>query len=204
MREAPWSAAAQRRFSLSPEALFQGGVEPPHSKAPLAQVNLDKVESMPTLADQKQALLDKWLEQTLATYPSQTLRFLHGEKDRFRNPVGHTLREGLATLLDELTGEMDPAKIRPALESIVRLRAVQDFTPSQAVGFVYLLREIPDEEWEGRSSPAWQKRIDELALLAFDLFMKCREEIFEIKAREARRQMYVWERMDHSHRGEGR
>jgi hypothetical protein len=158
---------------------------------------------MPVRSEQKSVLLEKWLERTLATYPPQTLRFLHGEKDRFRNPVGHTLREGLATLLDGLTGEMQPAAIRPALEGIVRLRAVQDFTPSQAVGFVYLLREILDEELQGGVSPAMQKQIDELALLAFDLFMKCREEIFEIKAREARRQVYVWERMDRSHRGEG-
>ena len=177
---------------------------------------------MTTLAEQKTALLEKWLERTLATYPSQTLRFLHSEKDRFRNPVGHTLREGLRTLLDELTGEMDPAKVEPALESIVRLRAVQDFTPSQAVGFVYLLREIIDEErvdeggaailagqsrsggftppWRGEpaatsgGSLALQRRIDELALRAFDLFMKCREEIYEIKAREAQRKFYVLER----------
>ena len=135
------------------------------------------------------------LEQTLATYPRQTLRFLQGEKDRFRNPVGHTLREGLATLLDELTGEMDPARIRAALESIVRLRAVQDFTPSQAVGFVYLLREIIPEELAGGEPPDVQKRIDETALLAFDLFMQCREEIYEIKAREAQRKVYVLERL---------
>jgi len=153
-------------------------------------------------SEQKRDLLEKWLERTLATYPSQTLRFLHGEKDRFRNPVGHTLREGLATLLDELTGEMEPAKIGPALESIVRLRAVQDFTPSQAVGFVHLLREILCEEWEGGVSPAVQKRIDELALRAFDLFMKCREEIYEIKAREAQRKVYVLERLRQRAQGE--
>jgi len=161
------------------------------------------VEFMPTLANQKQALLEKWLERTLASYPRQTLDFLHDEKDRFRNPVGHTLREGLTTLLDELTGEMDPAKIWPAMESIVRLRAVQDINPSQAVGFVYLLREILDEAGEGAGASAMQRRIDELALLAFDLFMQCREEIFEIKARAVRRQMYVEERIAHSPRGEG-
>ena len=150
---------------------------------------------MQVRAEQKGVLIEKWLEQTLATYPSQTLRFLHGEKDRFRNPVGHTLREGLATLLDELTGEMDPAKIEPALESIVRLRAVQDFTPSQAVGFVYLLREILQEELAGGEPRDVQKRIDQTALLAFDLFMKCREEIYEIKARERQREGFVWERI---------
>ncbi len=154
-------------------------------------------------SEQKRALLEKWLERTLATYPSQTLRFLHGEKDRFRNPVGHTLREGLATLLDELTGEMDPAKIGPALESIVRLRAVQDFTPSQAVGFVYLLREILPEELAGGEPRDVQKRIDETALLAFDLFMKCREEIYEIKARAAQREVYVLERVRQRGQREG-
>ena len=164
--------------------------------------------------EQNRAYLEKWLEQTLATYPSETLAFLRREKDRFHNPVGHTLREGLGTLLDELLGEMNLARLAPALESIVRLRAVQDFTPGQAVGFVYLLREILGEERAGgvlAASPVSgsgqkagtipsslervRKRIDELALLAFDHYMKCREEIWEIKAREAQRKVYVWGRM---------
>jgi len=154
-------------------------------------------------AERRGAILEKWLERTLASYPSQTSQFWLHEKDRFRNPVGHTLREGLVVLLDEIAGEMDPAKIRPALEEIVRLRAVQDFTAGQATGFVFLLREILYEELEGGGPPAWQKRIDETALLAFDLFMRCREEIYEIKAREAQRGVYVWERMGHRTRGDG-
>jgi len=47
-----------------------------------------------------------------------------------------------------------------------------------------------------------QKRIDELALCAFDLFMKCREEIYEIKAREAQRKVYVLERLRQRAQGE--
>ena len=147
---------------------------------------------MPT---ERQALLEKWLEATMATFPRQTLYFLRSEKDRFRNPMGHILREGLAILLEEILGEMDPSKVQSALESIVRLRAVQDFTPRQAVGFIFLLREILAEQSAGGCSPAIQKRIDELALRAFDIFMKCREEIGEIKAREAQRKVYVLERM---------
>jgi len=158
---------------------------------------------MQVLAEHKRVFLEKWLEQTVATYPDQTFRFLHGEKDRFRNPVGHTLREGLTTLLDEIMGEMDLTRIKPALDSIVRVRAVQDFTPSQAIGFVYLLREIVAEAREGGSSSAIQRRIDELALLAFDLFMKCREEIYAIKAREAQRKVYVLERICQRAPGEG-
>src|SRR5208337_4159429 len=145
--------------------------------------HLVREKPMEDLAEKRGAILERWLEQTLASYPSQTARFLRNEKDRFRNPVGNTLKEGLATLLEEITGEMDIVKIRPALESIVRLRAVQDFTPAQATGFVFALREILYENLEGGGPPAWQKRIDEMALLAFDLYMRCREEIYEIKAR---------------------
>ncbi len=157
---------------------------------------------MEALSTRKGALLEKWLERTLASYPSQTAGFLRNEKDRFRNPVGSTLKEGLATLLDEITGEMDTARIKPALESIVRLRAVQDFTAAQATGFVFALREILYDNLEGGGPPAWQKRIDEMALLAFDLYMRCREEIYEIKARERQREVYVWERMSHRAQGE--
>jgi len=38
-------------------------------------------------------------------------------------------------------------------------------------------------------------RIDEVALLAFDLFMRCREQMFTIKADEARRRTSLLERM---------
>jgi hypothetical protein len=157
---------------------------------------------MEELAEKRSAILEKWLDQTLASYPSQTSRFLRNERDRFRNPVGHTLKEGLATLLDEITGEMDTAKIRPALESIVRLRAVQDFTAAQATGFVFTLRGILYDNLEGGGPPSLQKRIDEVALLAFDLYMRCREEIYEIKAREGQREVYVWQRMHQRAQGE--
>jgi len=154
---------------------------------------------MQNLAQKRAAILEEWLERTLATYPSQTAGFFRNEKDRFRTPVGSTLKEGLSTLLDEITGEMDLEKTRPAMESLVRMRAVQDFTAAQATSFVFALRQILNESSEGGCPAAWQTRIDSIALLAFDLYTKCREEIYQIKARAHRREVYVWERM--SHRG---
>lgn len=85
----------------------------------------------------------------------------------------------------------------------MRLRAVQDFTPSQAVGFVYLLRDILQEQFAAGVPPNVQKRIDTTALLAFDLYMKCREEISDIKVREAQRKLYVLERMCQQGQSEG-
>ena len=146
------------------------------------------------LVKSKPVIVQQWLERTLETYPGQSARFLAQEKDRFRNPVGHALREGLPVLFDELAGEMNAARITPVLDSIVRIRAVQDFTPSQAVAFVFLLKRVLWEHCPDGLA-ALEEKIDQMALLAFDLFVECREKICELKVEEARRSVYLPERM---------
>lgn len=131
------------------------------------------------------AILDRWIERTLKSYPEGMHAFLGGEQDPFRNPVGHTLRENLATLLHELMGTMDRNRVAPALDALVRVRAVQNFSPADAVRFVFGLRQAIFEV--SGAVPDWlEGRIDELALMAFDQYMRCREQIFELRAKELR------------------
>jgi hypothetical protein len=147
-----------------------------------------------SLADKRSAVIQEWFERTLQSYPEQTSGFLRGEKDPFRNPVGHTLREGLGVLFDEILGEMDEVRITAALDAIVRIRAVQDHTASEAVAFLFLLKEVLRDKPPAGDLAMLENRIDRVALLAFDLYMKCREKIYEIKAEEAKRRVYVLER----------
>jgi len=147
------------------------------------------------LARSKSAVVDEWFDRTIQAYPSQTSMFLRSGKDPFRNPVGHTLREGLAALFDELIGEMDRSRVTAALDSIVRLRAVQDFSPSQALAFPFQLKSILRERAQGEELARLESRIDELALAAFDLYAACREQLHEIKANQARRSTFVPERI---------
>ena len=132
------------------------------------------------------AIVERWIQRTLETYPPETLPFLIGEQDLFRNPVGHTLRENLATLVHELLGSMDRNRIASALDALVRLRAVQDFSPAEAVGFVFGLRDAV-QAISGPVPETLQGRIDELALMAFDRYTNCREQIFELRINELRR-----------------
>ena len=135
-------------------------------------------------------LVEQWFVQTLESYPHLASPFLASEKDPFRNPVGHALRSGMAILLQELLGDMNAANIAPALDTIVRLRVVQDFTPSEAVGFVFLVRSI----LRGTNPPRpamIEAHIDQLALMAFDQYMRCREQISEVRVNEAGRRMRV-------------
>jgi hypothetical protein len=142
-----------------------------------------------------------WLASTLQSYPEQARHYLSEARDPFRNPVGETLRTALSALADELVGGFDRARVAAALGAIVRIRAVQDFTAAEAVGFVFLARgaaraagqEAPD------AGAGWLEaldaRVDEMALAAFDLYARCREEIHAIGARAARRRVYVLERV---------
>jgi hypothetical protein len=131
-------------------------------------------------------ITEQWFGNVLETYPQQTAQFLVGQRDRFRNPVGHTFREALQVLVEEVLGSMERARLDPALDGIVRIRAVQDFAPSQAVGFIFLLRDVLAKHPEAAGAQIHQ-RIDDLALLAFDAYMQCREQIAEIRGKEALR-----------------
>src|SRR5208282_6522421 len=85
-------------------------------------------------------ILERWIAETIQSYPSAAVLFLSSQDDAFRNPVGHTLRQSLTCLFEQLQGSMDTSHAVPALDAIIRIRAVQDLTASQAVGFVFLLK----------------------------------------------------------------
>jgi hypothetical protein len=136
-------------------------------------------------------ILDEWFRRTLATYGEGTAQLLLSETDPFRNPVGHALRSGLQMALEELFGEMNRERIATALDQILRVRAVQDLTPSEAVGFVFLLREILAEH-ERAADAALDTRIDQLALAAFDLYLACREQVAAIRQKEGNRTIQQW------------
>jgi hypothetical protein len=143
------------------------------------------------LAARREVVLERWFQAVLATYPAETARFLAGGADPFANPVGHTVRESLGRLYDRFVTAVPASELSSAIDGIVRIRAVQEFTPSAAVGFVYTLRNILREELAdaaldpaGRS--ALESGVDRLALVAFDVYMQCREKIFEIRVREIR------------------
>ncbi|MCP4599467.1 MAG: hypothetical protein GY847_02840 [Proteobacteria bacterium] len=143
----------------------------------------------------KGAIADKWLDRTFMTYPSETFTFLGREKDRFANPVGHTLSEGIRGIVDVLIDGTDLSEIGSHLEAIIKIRSVQGLSSSKAVSFIFLLKKVIWEELKKDSkNPSVVKellnldtRIDEVALLAFDVYVSCREKLYEIRVNEVKR-----------------
>ena len=144
------------------------------------------------LEKKKTAILDRWFGLILETYPSNTSKILKAEKDRFVNPVGQTIAKEIETLYGELIGGMNSDKISESLENMIRIRSVQDFSPSKAVLFVHGLKKAIKDELAGEMRGAdvfeeWlalESNIDDLCLRAFDIYMNCREKICEIRVHE--------------------
>ena len=135
------------------------------------------------------AILERWVAKTISSYPGATLTFLTGQGVPFRNPVGHTVRRSLSTLLEQVRGEMDESRISAALDDIIRIRAVQNLTASQAAGFVLLLKPVLRER-EAQTDPVIEDRIDRVTLMAFDQYTRCREQLAEIRWNERQRMLY--------------
>jgi len=150
------------------------------------------------LAQRKTAILKNWFALAVETYPPDTASFLKRQKDPFANPVGRTISRGLEALFNELLEEMDYETITSSLDPIIRVRAIQNFSPSQAVSFIFYLKkavrentkkEVPEQQLFNELL-LFESKIDELVMIAFNLYMQCREKIYDLKANEMRNTTY--------------
>lgn len=140
------------------------------------------------LSKKKESIVEKSFDLTISTYPENTQIFFKEKKNQFTNPVGYTIYQGIQEIVNKLINDESIDSFIPPLEEIIKIRAVQDFSPSQAVGFIFLIKKaIYDElqkETESSELADFLSQIDSLALVAFDIFMKYREKIYDIKAKE--------------------
>ena len=146
-----------------------------------------------TLLQQKRdAILGKWFDLIAGSYPRATSEFLAKQADRFRNPVGHAITQSIGSIYDQVVAAMNRDELLHALDGIIRIRSVQDFSPSEAVAFVFQLKAVIRDAMDGQlqGSERWddlvdlESRIDRVALLAFEKYTECREKLHEIRSRQ--------------------
>lgn len=145
-----------------------------------------------SLSKKRSAILKRWLDLILATYPPETANFLKKQDDPFTNPVGQTILQGIDGIFNDILNGAGSENAAAFLEKVIKIRAVQDFTASQAIAFVFLLKKAVREELKDEIDrdrlhedlSLLNDRVDELALIAFDMYMKSREKIYELKSNE--------------------
>jgi len=147
------------------------------------------------LVRNKKRLVRQWFDMLAKSYPLETVRLLKKETNQFANPVGHTFLVAIDEILDEFLGQNSTEAMAPLLDKVVRIRAVQDFSPSSSLAFIFGLKTIAREVLEqdlaaGAVSreelSGFDRKVDALALCAFDVYMRCRENLFEIRMTEVK------------------
>jgi hypothetical protein len=146
------------------------------------------------LLQNKTTILKRWFDLVLETYPADTAALMRKDRNQFTNPVGTTFSREIDTLFKQLCEGVQNGECRASLDAILKIRSVQNFSPSKAVGFVFQLKKAIEETLKNEicKEPVkdewlrFQSRIDNLVLQAFDTYMDCREKICEIRVNQAR------------------
>jgi len=146
------------------------------------------------LNKKKSAIVRNWIELILDSYPAEAANFLKLKKNQFSNPIGYTITTNAEKIFDELINKRDFENIKSLLDEIIKIRAVQSFFPSQAVGFLLDLKKVIRDELKVELAEKivsdeltnFELIIDQVMLIGFDLYMESREKIFKIRVNEIR------------------
>ena len=152
-------------------------------------------ELLAHLSTRKEALAAAWQKRMLATLPNQGVGFLATSKDPMKNPMGVTFRAGADGVIGALIEGAPREELEHRINDLIHLRAVQSLAPSMALAFIPELKELVRREIGNRDFPEqelseFDRAIDELLYLSFDIYVRCREQIFELRARSMRDRSY--------------
>jgi len=150
------------------------------------------------LNQNKQKIIELWFNRIIDTYPLNTSQFIKKEQDPFSNPVGNITQTNIADIFEQfLLDKFDQQFLMDHLDPVIRVRAIQNFSASDAVGFIFDLKPIVRNVFKKQKFAlelaeyiSFEMRVDQLALYAFDVFMTCKEKIYDLKANEVRKQSF--------------
>jgi len=142
------------------------------------------------LQEKKKQILSIWIDRTLDSYTSSD--FFKRSRDQIANPIGANIRAGLTKIFELLLLGAKTEEYTPALDQIIRMRAIQDFTPSQAVvpflELKWVIRQVLADDKKSSALPQdlaeLDCNIDRVALAAFDIYTSCREQLYQVRIRE--------------------
>jgi putative component of toxin-antitoxin plasmid stabilization module len=150
----------------------------------------------PLLRTQKDTVVETWFDLIVAGYPGLSAVFLK-KQNRFGNPVGMRLHEAAAELYDELLRKELSDQAPGYLGDMMRIRAVQEFSAGEAVGVIFMLKKalrkvFKNELKDPKAAMEMMElcdRVDEMALLAFNSYCSCREQLYEMRVHEVKKRV---------------
>jgi hypothetical protein len=148
------------------------------------------------LEQKKETIKARWLELIIETYPAESRHFFKKQKNQFSNPVGAASARLVEALYDALLHDGDSDEARTAMDDFVKIRAVQEFTPSEAIACILFLKQaireaVSADNLDTKALAGVESHVDRFLLEAFDSYMASREKLYQIRADELKRQSFV-------------
>jgi len=149
----------------------------------------------PLLAQHRIPILDQWFGLIIKTYPGLSSVFLK-KNQPWGNPVGTNIHGALAKVFDELMLPEATDDLAPVLDTIVRIRAVQDYAPSEAVAILLFVKHVVRERFKDEIAAGqipvselheFDNKVDSMMLIAFDIYTKCRNTVMENRLEDFKR-----------------
>jgi hypothetical protein len=143
-------------------------------------------------------IIPKWYKRMIESYPPEMRNFWENNENRFTQPVPYTMTLAMQKIYRELIKPLPNEQwVYSELESMMRICAVQNLRPSDAVRVFFQLKDIIREEAVKTETldsflEIFQKieeYLDQWILRAFDIYMEFREKIYELRMKEIRNQM---------------
>ncbi len=149
------------------------------------------------LKEKKDLIVRKWVTYVLETYPDEGARLFKSEKDPFANPVGASVRHGTQMAFDALLAGEEAEAISQHLSEIIQIRAVQQFSASEGLSFVFRLKDAARDVLEEAVTDhglvsewaEFDRQIDAIALASFDIHGEYRKQVYELRLNETKRRV---------------
>ncbi len=153
------------------------------------------MDALEVFRPKKKEVVSAWTESVFKSYPLDTTGFLRTKQDDFANPVGEITNTVGNYIFDAIAGEhILEDKLYMALERFVKIRSVQDFTPSQGLGVLFVFKQIfraaclPEFEKKGDVAAYLEaeSRLDTICLMAFEMYVTTRDTLAQMRITEIR------------------
>jgi hypothetical protein len=148
------------------------------------------------LQEQREEILARWRTLIFGTYDDRAANVYKKKSNTFGNPVGTTIKATTDSLYDAICEEkLESEALLAPLSDLIQVRSIQDYSASEAVGIVFLLKKAVRDQLACREGIAcsveellaFETKVDRMTLHAFDIYMGFRERIYEIAANEKKR-----------------
>ncbi len=151
------------------------------------------------LSEVQSEIVTDWFKSTMKEYSGKAAAVYTNSGNQFANPVGSTFSKAMETIMSNLVGDEDnQEEVKSKLDDVVRIRALQNFSPSDSLEFIFRLKDILLKYLEKdlnagnfRELLKIEAEIDRLTQICFDTYAKSREKLFELRNREIQSQAQV-------------